>query len=114
MLIDTAADLDEVLHEVTLALQVAQRVGDHGSAGGIVVLRQFVRCLLGPARSPGRWEDADEPEPGRRIAADPISRALTSVYQAYAAALFGDWAGALLAINSSDHLPVAAAKPRST
>jgi PAS domain S-box-containing protein len=104
-LIDTAADLDEVLHEVTLALQVAHRVGDRGSADGIVVLRRFVRCLLGATPSPGRWDDADdadadadaeaEAEPGRRLAANPITRALTSVYQTYAAAVFGDWAGAL-------------------
>ncbi len=101
MLIDTAADLDEVVHEVTLALQVVRRIGDRGSAGGIGVLHRFVHRLLGPPRSPGRWDEATEAddgegsEPGPDIAGDPIARALTSVYRAYAAALFGDWAGAL-------------------
>ena len=96
-LIDTAADLDEVLHEATLALQVAQRFGDRGSADGIVVVRQFVRCLQGATRAPGQWDDADgtDAEPGESLAANPMARALTSVYRAYAAAVFGDWAGAL-------------------
>jgi len=96
-LIDTADDLNEVLQEVTLALQVAQRVGDRGSAGGILVLRRFVRCVLGLTPSPGQWDDADgtEAEPGQRMASDPIAGALTSIYRAYAAAVFGDWAGAL-------------------
>jgi PAS domain S-box-containing protein len=96
-LIDTAADLDEVLHEATLALQVAQRFGDRGSADGVIVVRQFVRCLQGATHAPGRWDDADGARagPGQPLAANPMVRALTSVYRAYAAAVFGDWAGAL-------------------
>jgi PAS domain S-box-containing protein len=91
-LIDSADHLDEVLQDAALALQVAQRFGDRGSASGIVVLRQFVCCLVDAGdetAGPGRWDDAGG-DP-----ANPISAALTSIYRAYAAAVFGDWAGAL-------------------
>ncbi len=95
--IDTTSELDEVLHDANVALQVAQRTGDRGSTDSALVFRQFVRCLLGQTLSPGEWDDHDYSvnEHRRAMAANPFSQAVMTVYRAYGAALFGDWAEAL-------------------
>jgi signal transduction histidine kinase/predicted ATPase/CheY-like chemotaxis protein/predicted Ser/Thr protein kinase len=93
MILDTAPELDAVLHEATLALQVAQRIGDHGTMVAIVPSRQFARCLLGRTHTPTSWDDDEFNEAAYREAdaANPVARELLAIYKIYAAVLFGDW-----------------------
>jgi len=95
--VDAIAELDEVLNDVTVALQVAKRTGDRGSTDGVLICQQFVRCLLGRTRSLAEWDDEDYSlaEHQGEMAANPIGRALMAVYRAYGAALSGDWPEAL-------------------
>ncbi len=103
-LVDTTPELDAVLHEATLALQVTQRIGDHGSFDAIVPMRQFARCLLGRTRTPASWDDGEFNEAAYRDAttANPLARELLTIYQTYAAALFGEWDLALRLTRSRD------------
>jgi PAS domain S-box-containing protein len=103
--LDCTPALDDVLHDLTLALEVTQRIGDQGSNGLIHIYRRFIECLRDTTRPVGTWGDAGEPD--AQVAANPIVRAFTAVYRAYAAALFGDWGAALQ--HGRDAAPVAGA-----
>ncbi|HSW03771.1 ATP-binding protein [Aquabacterium sp.] len=100
--LDCTPGLEDMLHDIALALQVTERFGDRGSSDAIRVYRRFVDCLRDTARAPGTWPESDPADPADAadaadavVAANPLMQALTAVYRAYAAALFGDWPAAL-------------------